>query len=561
MRFALLLSIMLTFAHTAFGAAAIDVRDTDGNFHSFPTGDSKFLVLFFADRTCPVANKYVVRINELEAEFGPKKVSFLSVYPGDEELWPVARHVNEFKVGPPAVLDVGLALRRRFTPKVLSEVVVIDREMKVRYQGRIDDQFALGETRAIPQSRDLFDALSALISGRPVEQDWKAASGCGLDLPSEKTFVLTYMKDIRPVIENRCQKCHREGGAGPFPLTTYDEVQRMAPAVSQVLKEFRMPPWFADTKADHFSDANYLPLPERLKILSWIEAGAPRGNGAEKPAVKPVSREWTLGTPDQIINMPTDTVVPASGRGYFKEFAFDPGHVKDLWVDKVEFRLDKVRAVHHFTLYTRKKGQTQPTEYEGERWGYFATYVPGSGQTILPKGMAKRVPVGHEILVNVHYVPFGAEAKDRSTIGLFHSRAKSPVEIHTDSARLQEFEIPPGRRFFELEAKRKFDTDVLLRTLVPHAHYRGRAFTVSALSPDGTRKELLSVPKFTIAWQTMYNFKKPVRLKRGTTLECRAIYDNSPRNPSNPDPKAKVGFGPESDDEMMFCYYDYTTTR
>ncbi|MEK7358361.1 MAG: hypothetical protein AAB250_18085, partial [Bdellovibrionota bacterium] len=114
---------------------------------------------------------------------------------------------------------------------------------------------------------------------------------------------------------------------------------------------------------------------------------------------------------------------------------------------------------------------------------------------------------------------------------------------------------------FELESKQKLDQDVLLRTITPHAHFRARAFSLTALSPDGTRKELLSVPKFTVAWQTTFNLKTPLRLAKGTQLECRATYDNSTRNPANPDSKAKVVFGQEIEDEMMYCFYDYTIVR
>ncbi|MEK7354986.1 MAG: redoxin domain-containing protein, partial [Bdellovibrionota bacterium] len=400
------LLLAATWLRPGYASESLDLRDTDGNYLSVPSAKNEFLVLFFADRTCPVATKYVATLNAIAKKFEKKKIDFLFVFPGDEELWNVARHVNEFKVHPPAFIDSGFALRNRFSPKVLSEVVVLDREMKVRYQGRIDDQFSVGEANATATTHELEDALSALAAGRKVAPDWPVARGCALSVPPAKTTTFTYMSDIRPLIEKRCQSCHHQGGAGPFPLTTYDEVSRMAPAISLVLKEFRMPPWFSDTSPDHFANVSYLPLKERQKILKWIEGGATRGKGIEKIAKKSPVAEWTLGNPDQIIRIPADTVIPASGRGYFQEFAFDPGHKQDLWIDKVEFRPDNVRSIHHITLYTRKKGTEELTEHDSVRWGYFAGYAPGSGPTVFPKGMAKKIPVGYEFLVSAHFVPF-----------------------------------------------------------------------------------------------------------------------------------------------------------
>ena len=39
---------------------------------------------------------------------------------------------------------------------------------------------------------------------------------------------VTFHKDIEPILQRSCMSCHREGGAGPMPLMTYEQVAPFA---------------------------------------------------------------------------------------------------------------------------------------------------------------------------------------------------------------------------------------------------------------------------------------------------------------------------------------------
>ena len=54
---------------------------------------------------------------------------------------------------------------------------------------------------------------------------------------------VTFSRDIAPIIFDACVSCHRSGGPGPFPLTTYDEVRRRSTQIAQVTRSRFMPPW------------------------------------------------------------------------------------------------------------------------------------------------------------------------------------------------------------------------------------------------------------------------------------------------------------------------------
>jgi hypothetical protein len=73
---------------------------------------------------------------------------------------------------------------------------------------------------------------------------------------------------------------------------------------------------------------------------------------------------------------------------------------------------------------------------------------------------------------------------------------------------------------------------------------------------DGRPEVLLRVPNYNFYWQLSYRLATPLPLKKGTKLAWIAHYDNSKRNPRNPDPTVDVGYGHQSWDEMMVGFFD-----
>ena len=94
-------------------------------------------------------------------------------------------------------------------------------------------------------------------------------------------------------------------------------------------------------------------------------------------------------------------------------------------------------------------------------------------------------------------------------------------------------------------------TDVRVVGFTPHMHFRGKSFEYRAVLPDGTREVLLRVPKYDFNWQLTYDLAEERVFAKGTKFEATAVFDNSPGNRFNPDPKASVRFGDQTWDEMM----------
>ncbi len=77
-----------------------------------------------------------------------------------------------------------------------------------------------------------------------------------------------------------------------------------------------------------------------------------------------------------------------------------------------------------------------------------------------------------------------------------------------------------------------------------------------AAEPSGQQEELVRVPRYDFNWQLVYEFNEPLKLPKGTVLRADALFDNSPGNRFNPDPKAEVRWGDQTWQEMMVGFFD-----
>jgi hypothetical protein len=80
--------------------------------------------------------------------------------------------------------------------------------------------------------------------------------------------------------------------------------------------------------------------------------------------------------------------------------------------------------------------------------------------------------------------------------------------------------------------------------------------------PEGQPRTLIAIKDWDYNWQEVYRFKEKVPVKAGTILEVEAIYDNSAKNPNNPnDPPQVVLFGEQTTNEMCFVFLGATADK
>ena len=113
-----------------------------------------------------------------------------------------------------------------------------------------------------------------------------------------------FTKDVAPVLQARCQECHRPGEAAPFSLLTYEQARPWAKAIKAAVVRGKMPPWFADPHYGKFSNDRSLRKSEIDTVVAWVDAGAPNGDAKDMPPPREFANGWTIPKPDTVIELP-----------------------------------------------------------------------------------------------------------------------------------------------------------------------------------------------------------------------------------------------------------------
>src|SRR5690606_37381975 len=138
----------------------------------------------------------------------------------------LAAFVRQHELTYPVLKDQANKVADQFGAERTPQVFVLDADRKIRYQGRVDDQYVVGIVRDHADREDLRIALDELLDGSVVSVPETTALGCiiGRTREAKPSSEVTYTRDVAPILQARCVECHREGEIGPFELLSYDEV-------------------------------------------------------------------------------------------------------------------------------------------------------------------------------------------------------------------------------------------------------------------------------------------------------------------------------------------------
>lgn len=374
-------------------------------------------------------------------------------------------------------------------------------------------------------------------------------------------WTATYYADVAPILRKRCQSCHRPGEIGKMSLLTYAQVRPWAKAIREAVLRKRMPPWFAESGSAKLDHDPRLTPEEIATIDTWVKASAPAGNPASMPP-SPPSEELAF---DLDWRMPQAVPVPATGELPY-QFVILPQKIdRERWVQSVEIRPGVRSVVHHVVAYVREPdsdwlrdaARGMPFVRSGVTTAdILGLYAPGQPPSTFPAGMAKRIPAGSDLILQIHYTPDGRAHADRTSIRLKWAAEPPRKEVLTLQIATTHIRIPPYERAHRVTAFGTMPNDSLLLSFFPHMHLRGAAFEYAIAEEGGRIDTLLRVAPYDFHWQLNYRLAEPMPLKKGTRLICTAWYDNSANNPRNPDPSAEVSYGELSDSEMMVGFFD-----
>jgi Tfp pilus assembly protein PilF len=383
----------------------------------------------------------------------------------------------------------------------------------------------------------------------------------------------TFARDIAPIIYQNCATCHHQGGVGPFPLLTYQDVRKHSAQIAAVTASRYMPPWKAQAGYGEFQDERRLTDEQIRMIAKWVQAGAPEGT--DVPSALQFTDGWQLGKPDLVLEASHPFTVPASGPDVFWNFIFKPDLKSMRYVRALEIRPNGsagARNVHHANLIIDRMGSLirakadlangfggmdlQISENPFDPASHLLFWKAGTIPKPEPDGMAWRLDPGNILILNTHLQPSGTPESVRPQIGLYFTdqaptRFALIIELENDDA----LDIPPGASRFPVSDDFRMPEDADVLAIYPHAHYLGKLLEAYATLPNGTRKWLIRIPDWDPNWQAVYRFQQPVFLPKGSVISMRYFYDNSSANPRNPNhPPKRVTAGNEATDEMSHLW-------
>jgi hypothetical protein len=535
--------------------------------------DAKAIVLITQGNGCPISRNLAPRVRELKAKYAPQGVEFLMLNSNlQDRREDVIEESKEFNFGVPVLMDVNQLVGEQLGVTRTGEFFVIDpKTWKVVYRGPLDDRLDYGTQKAVATHTWAADAIEAQLAGRQAMAANKQSPGCLIDFPQRAQKAqhakISYAKDIAPILEAKCVGCHQKGSIGPFAMTSYEMVKGFSPMIRETIRTDRMPPWNVDPHVGKFQDDKSLTKDEIKTLVHWIEAGAPRGAGPDPLALaKREAPEWPLGKPDLILDIPSYTI-PASGVVDYQRPAVANPLTEGKWIKASTYKVSQRQAVHHFLSgYMKDMPKGQANE---SRWGAsVGGYAVGAESTLWPKNVGTYLPPGGAIGFQAHYTPFGKEVTDTSKIGLYFYKDNEKPDLMMRGAVVVDntIVIPAGEARHKETAYVEFPKEALLYSAFPHAHYRGYASDLWLELPDGTKKMLLAMPRYDFNWQREYTFAEPIKIPAGSRVIANYWYDNSKRNPANPDPTKTIVWGDQSWEEMFytalrFRWTDETATK
>jgi len=571
---------------------------------------SSATVIVFLYATCPLCQRVAPVLEKLWKEKQSRGVQILGVFTDGTSVADLEKFKKDYSVSFPLFVDNGGKLASALSATTTPEAFVLDRDAKVRYMGRINDLYQVrGVQSQTPVREDLREALSDVVSGTAVHLPRTLAVGCAIvrqdplpaATPASQESMITYHKDVAPILRNHCMMCHSDGNAGPFTLTSYDDAADWMKTGLREIKAGRMPP--AQVESDLvIRNANTLSAEELATLESWIKSGKPEEDENSAPPLAPLPDfskfQEDLGPPDIILEQGEPFHLGPIGSDVYRHLVFMLNNSADLRVRAIQLLPSNRAIVHHALIgylphseaqqALRDCGGPGPTFTVGDQgpgfWArhgvgfrippprpdgmplisFLSAYVPGTSAYMAPSDADFIIPAGSDLIAQMHYHRTGIQAEDSTRIGLW-LRKDGTIPPKQMSIRFLHGDfvvIPAGIKNMKVSGEWAVPEDCIIAGIAPHAHLLARSMDATAILPDQTRFTIAKVPHWQYEWQQPYFFKEPRFLPKGTKIRFSAIYDNSAANPKNPfSPPRPVFLGESTTDEMLLPWLLLTADK
>ncbi|MEX2130409.1 MAG: hypothetical protein WD772_02905 [Pseudohongiellaceae bacterium] len=552
-----LLLILPSMVNAAERIGDFSLLDDRGYFHQMGWySDQKAIALLVQAIGSSTDSSAIPGFIELQQRYQPQGITFFMINPmGRKDRDDVAAAMQQLGIAIPVLMDDAQLVSESLGVRVTGELIIYDpRSFSILFRGPVGVEAA--------------NALDAILESRPVTVAEVSVSGDPVEFQAKlqhDRFTPSYERDIARIISQNCAKCHREDGIAPFALDSHTMVQGWSPMIREVVMTKRMPPGQVDPHIGNFTNDMVLNDEDSQTLLHWIAAGAPN-DSTEDPLHKLTwpETQWAFGEPDYIIKIPPQEI-PATGVLDYYNVTVAVDIDKDRWVRASQY-IPGDRSVLHHTLHSIiPPGATRGGSLLGgddpDRPN-IAPYIPGQDPRLEPPNTGGLLKAGTRIAMQMHYTTNGKATVDESQIGVwFYPEDYIPQERMVGNCACiftpTWVNIPAHNPDYEMQTSFTIEKDAQLFSLTPHMHFRGKRMRFYADYPDGSREELLNIARYNYNWQLAYTFAQPKPVPAGTVITAVGAFDNSSRNPANPDPARSVPWGLQSWDEMFFGAADW----
>ena len=385
---------------------------------------------------------------------------------------------------------------------------------------------------------------------------------------------VTFSRDIAPILQRSCQKCHRPDALAPMSLLTYAEVRPWARAIKNRTglrdKPGVMPPWFIekDIGIQAFKDDPSLSDAEIRLIARWVDGGAPEGNPADLPP--PIeflgANEWEIGAPDLIVSSPA-VEVPGESPDWWGAIGESPtGLTEDRYVAALEYKevtesregprrntVGGLFVVHHAVMDV-----VAPDAEAGDgapRLGGWPVHEVGRNADFFDARAGRLMQAGTTLKFdNVHLHSNGAHTRARLDIGFkFHPQGYEPtLQVRSMAfGNGVDLDIEPMDPDQTMEAYFTLPENAKISIYEPHMHAPGIRMCLDAIV--GITVQTLNCAGYDHSWVRVYTYEDDAAplLPKGTILRLTGYFNNSPSNPNVSDPRNWSGGGNRSVDQMF----------
>jgi peroxiredoxin len=161
---------------------SFNLPGVDGKSHILEEfQEMKVVVIVFSCNHCPTVKAYEDRMVAIQKDYANKGVRFVAINSNESKNYPEDSFEN-MKIRAkqkgfnfPYLRDESQSVAKAYGAQRTPEVYVFDRNRKLRYHGRIDDN--VNEPKEV-RFNYLRDALDAIIAGKPVPLEETEPIGC-----------------------------------------------------------------------------------------------------------------------------------------------------------------------------------------------------------------------------------------------------------------------------------------------------------------------------------------------------------------------------------------------